>query len=89
MGDQGVSAMDNLQDAVRAFTRLWLTERLEEHGGCRAETARAIGMQRTYLLQLIRVHRVAVPAPPPGTIRGRCSICRGRGHNRRNHAAAR
>jgi len=39
MGDQGVSAMDNLQDAVRAFTRLWLTERLEEHGGCRAVSA--------------------------------------------------
>ena len=39
-----MSAANNLQDAVRAFTRLWLAERLSEHAGCRAATARAVGM---------------------------------------------
>ena len=41
-------------DAVRNFKREFLLQMLAAHGGNRTRTARAIGLQRTYLLRLLR-----------------------------------
>ena len=41
-------------DAVRTFKREFLLQMLAAHGGNRTRTAQAIGLQRTYLLRLLR-----------------------------------
>ena len=43
------------------FRRRYLTQMLEAHGGNRSHTARAIGLQRTYLLRLMRAYAINVP----------------------------
>ena len=41
-------------EAVGRFKREFLVQMLAAHGGNRTWTARAIGLQRTYLLRLLR-----------------------------------
>jgi len=49
---------------VRDFRRRLIETTLEEHAGNRTHTARALGIQRTYLLRLIRDLDVrTTPAP--------------------------
>jgi DNA-binding NtrC family response regulator len=52
--------------AVRAFKRRLLETALLEAGGNRTHAAQALGLERTYLLRLIRDLGVGVPAPPRG-----------------------
>ena len=53
---------------VRGFRRRLLTAALEQAGGNRTYAARALGLQRTYVLRLIQELDVAVP--PPARRRG-------------------
>jgi DNA-binding NtrC family response regulator len=41
-------------EAVACFKREFLRQMLAAHGGNRSRTARALGLQRTYLLRLLR-----------------------------------
>jgi len=50
------------RSAVVDFKRQLIETTLREHGGNRTHAARALGVQRTYLLRLIRDLRVATPA---------------------------
>jgi DNA-binding NtrC family response regulator len=54
-------------DAVRAFKRQLLEAQLQNAGGNRTHAARQLGLQRTYLLRLIR--DLGVNAPRPVTIK--------------------
>ena len=59
-------------DAVCAFKRRLIETTLVEMRGNRTHTARALGLQRTYLLRLMRdLHVAAPPAPSPGRSRHR------------------
>jgi DNA-binding NtrC family response regulator len=49
--------------AVSEFKRRLIEATLYQVKGNRTHAARALGLQRTYLLRLIR--ELAVPAPPP------------------------
>ena len=61
--DKGAS----YHDAVSTFKRRLIEATLVQMRGNRTHTARALGLQRTYLLRLIRDLGVAAPpAPPPG-----------------------
>jgi DNA-binding NtrC family response regulator len=51
-------------DAVSEFKRRLIEARLHQARGNRTHAARALGLQRTYLLRLIRELRVAAPPPP-------------------------
>ena len=51
--------------AVSEFKRLLIEATLHQVRGNRTHAARALGLQRTYLLRLIRELRVAAPPPPP------------------------
>ncbi len=51
--------------AVSDFKRRLIEATLHQMHGNRTHTARALGLQRTYLLRLIRDLRVAAPPPPP------------------------
>lgn len=51
-------------DAVAAFKRRLLTDALVDAGGNRTHAAQALGLQRTYLLRLIRDFGVDVPRGP-------------------------
>ena len=48
---------------MSAFKRRLIESTLTELGGNRTRTARALGLQRTYLLRLMREFEVRVPAP--------------------------
>jgi DNA-binding NtrC family response regulator len=52
-------------DAVCEFKRHLIEATLHRVQGNRTHAARALGLQRTYLLRLIRDLRVAAPPPPP------------------------
>ena len=53
--------------AVSDFKRRLIEATLQQMRGNRTHTARALGLQRTYLLRLIRDLGVAAPpVPPPG-----------------------
>lgn len=52
-------------DAVHAFKRHLIEATLRAVQGNRTHAARALGLQRTYLLRLIRDLGVAAPPPPP------------------------
>jgi DNA-binding NtrC family response regulator len=58
--------------AVSEFKRRLIEATLTQMGGNRTRTARALGLQRTYLLRLIREFGITVP-PPPGSTSGRPS----------------
>ena len=64
--------------AVSEFKRRLIEATLTQAGGNRTRAARALGLQRTYLLRLMREFEVRIP-PPPGPWR------RGSGDN--GHAA--
>ena len=51
--------------AVSEFKRRLIEATLTQAGGNRTRAARALGLQRTYLLRLIREFEVHIP-PPPG-----------------------
>jgi hypothetical protein len=51
--------------AVCDFKRRLIEATLHQMRGNRTHTARALGLQRTYLLRLIRDLGVAAPPPPP------------------------
>jgi DNA-binding NtrC family response regulator len=51
--------------AVSDFKRRLIEASLREAEGNRTHAARALGLQRTYLLRLIRELGVAAPPPPP------------------------
>jgi DNA-binding NtrC family response regulator len=50
--------------AVCDFKRRLIEATLQQMRGNRTHTARALGLQRTYLLRLIRELGVAAPPPP-------------------------
>jgi DNA-binding NtrC family response regulator len=50
--------------AVSAFKRRLIERSLLEARGNRTHAARALGLQRTYLLRLMRDLNVAAPPPP-------------------------
>jgi DNA-binding NtrC family response regulator len=52
-------------DAVSEFKRRLIESTLRESQGNRTRAAQLLGLQRTYLLRLIRDLRVAAPPPPP------------------------
>lgn len=52
-------------DAVSDFKRRLIEVTLRQVQGNRTHAARALGLQRTYLLRLIRELGVAAPPPPP------------------------
>ena len=49
-------------EEVENFKKALIRTTLEAHGGNRTHAARALGLQRTYLLRLIRQFEVNVPA---------------------------
>jgi hypothetical protein len=51
--------------AVNEFKRRLIEATLTQAGGNRTRAARALGLQRTYLLRLMREFEVRIP-PPPG-----------------------
>jgi DNA-binding NtrC family response regulator len=51
--------------AVSEFKRRLIEATLTQSGGNRTRAARALGLQRTYLLRLMREFEVNIP-PPPG-----------------------
>jgi DNA-binding NtrC family response regulator len=53
--------------AVHEFKRRLIEATLHQLRGNRTHTARALGLQRTYLLRLMRELRVAAPPPPRRT----------------------
>jgi DNA-binding NtrC family response regulator len=57
--------VNDYQRAVDGFKRELLAKALTAQGGNRTRTARALGLQRTYLLRLIREYGLAelIPAP--------------------------
>ena len=48
---------------VETFKKELLRTALEAHGGNRTHAATALGLQRTYLLRLIREFGICVPVP--------------------------
>ena len=60
-GDRAVS----YHGAVCDFKRRLIEATLHQMRGNRTHTARVLGLQRTYLLRLIRELGVAAPPPPP------------------------
>ncbi len=56
--------------AVSDFKRRLLEATLTQAGGNRTRAARALGLQRTYLLRLIREFEIRVPPAPLPSRRG-------------------
>ena len=56
--------------AVSDFKRRLLEATLTQSGGNRTRAARALGLQRTYLLRLIREFEIRVPPAPMSPRRG-------------------
>ncbi len=63
-GDEagGLTPPRSFHGAVSAFKRRLLETTLTEFGGNRTRAARVLGLQRTYLLRLMREFEVHVPA---------------------------
>ena len=59
------SATPGYHGAVSDFKRQLIEATLRQMRGNRTHAARALGLQRTYLLRLIRDLGVAAPPPPP------------------------
>ena len=56
--------------AVSEFKRRLIEATLTQAGGNRTHAARALGLQRTYLLRLMREFEVHIPPPPGPWCRG-------------------
>jgi DNA-binding NtrC family response regulator len=63
--DPRESGASGYHGAVSEFKRRLIEATLHQVRGNRTHAARALGLQRTYLLRLIRDLRVAAPPPPP------------------------
>lgn len=61
----GAAAAPGYHGAVSDFKRQLIELTLRQMRGNRTHAARALGLQRTYLLRLIRDLGVAAPPPPP------------------------
>ena len=59
------SKPNGFHGAVSEFKRRLIEATLAQAGGNRTRAARALGLQRTYLLRLMREFEVRIP-PPPG-----------------------
>lgn len=59
-------AVLGFRGAVEEFKRRLLEAALRQSGGNRTHAARSLGLQRTYLLRLIR--DLGVSAPPPASL---------------------
>ncbi len=66
------SAPATYHGAVSEFKRRLIETTLRQAQGNRTHAARALGLQRTYLLRLIR--DLGVAAPPPPERRGRAAM---------------
>jgi DNA-binding NtrC family response regulator len=66
--------------AVSEFKRRLIEATLTQSGGNRTRAARALGLQRTYLLRLMREFQVQIP-PPPGPWRRASGANGGSGGN--------
>jgi hypothetical protein len=66
--DAGPGAGLGYHGAVSEFKRRLIEATLHQVRGNRTHAARALGLQRTYLLRLIRDLQVAAPPPPPRRI---------------------
>jgi DNA-binding NtrC family response regulator len=55
------SAVSAFHQGVEAYKKQLLQVTLEAHGGNRTHAARALGLQRTYLLRLMRELEIRVP----------------------------
>ncbi|MGH7375104.1 MAG: helix-turn-helix domain-containing protein [Candidatus Rokuibacteriota bacterium] len=64
--------------AVSDFKRRLIEATLTQSGGNRTRAARALGLQRTYLLRLMREFEIRVPPAPLPPRRGEASA--GAGH---------
>jgi hypothetical protein len=71
--------------AVSDFKRRLIEATLTQSGGNRTRAARALGLQRTYLLRLMREFEVHIP-PPPGPWRRVSAENGGKGSNGTNGA---
>jgi len=71
--------------AVSDFKRRLIEATLTQSGGNRTRAARALGLQRTYLLRLMREFEVHIP-PPPGPWRRASGENGGNGTNSANGA---
>jgi DNA-binding NtrC family response regulator len=60
-----VPVMASYHGAVSEFKRRLIEATLHQARGNRTHAARALGLQRTYLLRLIRELGVVAPPPPP------------------------
>jgi Nif-specific regulatory protein len=63
--DAGGSGGSGYHGAVSEFKRRLIEATLHQMRGNRTHTARALGLQRTYLLRLIPDLHVTAPPPPP------------------------
>ena len=61
----GLRPILGFHGAVSEFKRHLIEATLHQVGGNRTRAARALGLQRTYLLRLIRDLGVAAPPAPP------------------------
>jgi DNA-binding NtrC family response regulator len=61
----GAAGTIGYHGAVSEFKRRLIEATLCQMRGNRTHAARALGLQRTYLLRLIRDLKVAAPPPPP------------------------
>lgn len=66
--------------AVSDFKRRLIEATLTQSGGNRTRAARALGLQRTYLLRLMREFEIHIP-PPPGPWRRARAADRSPGDN--------
>ena len=51
-------------DDIQAFCRRIILSALAQHQGNRTRTAASLGLERTYLVRLIRRHGIVFPSPP-------------------------
>ncbi|HUF91911.1 MAG TPA: helix-turn-helix domain-containing protein [Candidatus Limnocylindria bacterium] len=58
---RAMTTTPTFRDAVRGFKRQLLEAQLQQSAGNRTHAARALGLQRTYLLRLIRDLGITVP----------------------------
>ena len=63
--DTGGDCLVGYHGAVSEFKRRLIEATLHRVQGNRTHAARVLGLQRTYLLRLIRDLGVAAPPPPP------------------------
>lgn len=70
-GSSDQSGPPTWHEAVLGFKRRLIEHTLRATGGNRTRAARALGLQRTYLLRLIRALGVIAPSPqrPHGNVR--------------------